>query len=305
MSGNVSVEKTTTYKEPCWWKNALAISSVTLGVIPASAWVHNKTDNYINKLCSRIDCSINPQEEISIFENAQKVLDKTGLKEKGVEILRAGNTGITDWAPNVKSGFKKRIINKAAKGLEESILCGNNAAFHSYTNKIIMPPAGQKGQWSLFHEIGHAMNFNKGIVGKILNALKQYTIPLTVTSLIIAFLATKKADEEKPNNITQKAIDFTKNNAGKIGFAMFLPTILEEGLASAKGLFLAKNRVSTPLLHKIAKGNLIGLLSYIVTAGITSAGIFTAFTIKDSMVKRTLLDKPQKKEPTDFANETV
>ncbi|MBQ2611149.1 hypothetical protein IJF81_02015, partial [bacterium] len=83
------------------------------------------------------------------------------------------------------------------------------------------------------------MNANLSKFGKILQKCRPMAL-LAIPVSQIALWKTKKAPGEEPKNGLDKTTTFIKNNAGKLTFLAFLPTLLEEGLASVKGNKLAK-----------------------------------------------------------------
>ena len=75
---------------------------------------------------------------------------------------------------------------------------------------------------------------------------------LALPIALIALLKTKKAEGEQPTGVVDKATDFIKNNAGKLTFATFIPTLIEEAMASIKGNKMAKELLNPQMAKKIA-----------------------------------------------------
>lgn len=110
------------------------------------------------------------------------------------------------------------------------VASGKNA-FYSDGAKVAVAP---KAKPSLIqHELGHAINAKKPFL-KLLQNSRRYAhyVP---TALILANALAKRLN---PNNSNEDT--FIEKHAGKIGFLAFLPTIVEEGLASFRGIQAAK-----------------------------------------------------------------
>lgn len=136
------------------------------------------------------------------------------------------------------------------------------------------------------------MNANLSKIGKILQknrALAMLSLPIA----LIALLKTKKAPNEEPKNKLDKITTFIKNNAGKLTFATFLPTIAEEGLATIKGNKLAKQLLDPELAKKVAKTNALGLSSYILLATLSAIGIHLGVKVKDAIAKPKIAKEQQ------------
>lgn len=99
----------------------------------------------------------------------------------------------------------------------------------------------------------------------------------------IALFKTKKAPGEKTENQIGKATNFVKNNAGKLTFLAWLPTVVEEGLATFKGNKAAKQLLDSDLAKKVAKTNALGFSTYLLSAVLSSVGIYAAKKVKDKI----------------------
>ena len=141
----------------------------------------------------------------------------------------------------------------------------------------------------VFHEMGHALNANKSIIGKILQKCRPLAI-LVLPVALIALFKTKKAPNEKSTGTFDKVTDFIKNNAGKLTFLTFIPTLAEEALASIKGLNLAKKVLNPELAAKVSKTNKIAYLTYLGLALAASVGTYLAVKVKDAIAKPKLTE---------------
>ena len=109
----------------------------------------------------------------------------------------------------------------------EPVARGENAF---YTDKLKLAVAPKSKPSLILHELGHAINAHKG---KFLKLLQNSRAKVTIIPPLLVFLNqfSQKPDNEKT---------FIEKNAGTIGFLAFLPTVIEEGLASFRGIKAAK-----------------------------------------------------------------
>lgn len=104
---------------------------------------------------------------------------------------------------------------------------GENA-FYADGLKLAVAPKSKPSL--ILHELGHAINAGKGKFMRFLQKSRGYVSAVPTALLMLNGLFKRK--DNKPN--------FVERNAGIIGFASFLPTIIEEGMASFRGLKYAK-----------------------------------------------------------------
>lgn len=245
----------------------------------------SETANRMKKLSQ----TLTPDEFRHVEVAVVDAMKKTGLKDKGVEIIettaenaekvqnimaKEANIGFLKFLPKpLKRLVQKQSIDELSRGV--------NACYVQTANKIVVPKDNNL-ILSHFHEIGHAMNANLSKVGKVLQKSRSASA-LSLPILLIALFKTKKAEGEQPKNKLDKATTFIKNNAGKLTFMTFVPVLLEEGLASLKGNKLAKELLNPELAKKVAKSNALGFASYFVIATITSLGIYLGTKVKDKI----------------------
>lgn len=257
---------------------------------------HHILSPMIMKEMSKTSNSISNDEFIKVNSAMTKALADTGLEAKGVNIIRAtkdnsekisqilekeisGNP-LSKWIPKPIKKFLGTIIGK-------TLQAGENACYIFNSKKIIMPE--KELSLAFFHEAGHALNANCSKIGK---ALQQCRLSMVLAAPIslIALCKTKKAPGEKPKNTTDKVTTFIKNNAGKLAFVACIPVLIEEGLASIKGQKLAKKLLSPELAKKVAKCNLLGFSTYLLTAICCSLGVYLGVKVKDSIASRQLIN---------------
>ena len=203
---------------------------IALGLNRASQWFSNK---------------LAAGKEFTTAENVHKVAG---------EMVRKNNL-------DVHVGYINDI-NKYAYadkynlgGQLEEVARGKNAFF---ADKLKLAVAPEHKPSLILHELGHAINA-KNAFTKILQNTRRYA-PFAPTALLIANgIFSNKNDGKK---------SFIERNAGILGFAAFLPTIAEEGLASFRGIKAAKNVLKNPAGLNILKRNYLLALSTYILAGI-------------------------------------
>jgi len=104
---------------------------------------------------------------------------------------------------------------------------GQNAFYHDGL-KLAVAPAAKPSL--MLHELGHAVNAKNILTRGLQNS--RSIAPYVPTALLLLNRLTPKKEGEKPN--------FVERNAGKLGFLAFLPTIIEEGVASIRGINAAR-----------------------------------------------------------------
>lgn len=158
-----------------------------------------------------------------VFEKSLKV---SGLNSKGVRIVPA---------------------QKLGRGIGNDYKVGANACYVPTTKEIIVNT--DKISIAGFHEVGHALNHLTGKMGKVLQKLRNPGYALAGLMGTIAFFS-----RPKPKDAPKDAGDFIRDNCGKIAFLGWMPTVIEEGMASYKGIKLArKSGLSEPLIKNMKK----------------------------------------------------
>ena len=181
----------------------------------------------------------------------EKAVDLTGLKNKGLKIIH-NNNPTTD----IGRGFNACFVPKT----KEIVLNKNLASI------------------SGFHELGHAMNNMKGGIGKILQKLRGpgYTIAGLMGS--VALLTRNRPKEEEKGDFK----DFIQNNCGKIAFISMLPTVIEETMASYKGVKMARKAgLAEPLIKNLKNFYGKALLSYGGYALLTGFAVYATSKIME------------------------
>ncbi len=178
----------------------------------------------LNKLSQGAGYALMKGKEFTSAENATYIANEMLEKNK----LNVAVEYIKNTAEHVGAVAKRHRI---APETLVSVAKGQNA-FFTDTLKLAVAPANRPS-WML-HELGHACN------------AKNFLLKGLQSSRVIAcFVPTALVllNSMNPNKDNNKR-SFIEKNAGKIGFLAFLPTIIEEGVASIRGINAAKTAQS-------------------------------------------------------------
>jgi len=156
---------------------------------------------------------------------------------QGKEFTTAGNIKQTaekmvkDNGLNVKVDYIDHSnIKKYPSQMREMLtpVARGENAFYADGLKLAVAPESKPSL--ILHELGHAINAGKGKFMRFLQKSRGYVSAVPATLLMLSGLFNRNDDKQ----------NFIERNAGKIGFLAFLPTIVEEGIASLRGLKYAK-----------------------------------------------------------------
>lgn len=163
------------------------------------------------------------------------------------------------------------MTRKYGGGLEE-VAHGKNA-FFSPEKKLAVAP---KSKPSLLpHELGHAINA-KSRFWSAMQKSRRYTSMVPLAVLLLS--------KFKPDNSGEP--NFVERNAGLLGFGAFLPTIIEEGKASLRGIKQAKKTLANEIksgkikLGALKRNYFVAWLTYLL-AGV-GLGVATKYSIVEN-----------------------
>lgn len=143
---------------------------------------------------------------------------------------------------------------------------GENA-FYADSLKLAVAPKNKPSL--ILHELGHAINAGKGKFMKFLQKSRGYVSAVPTALLLANGLFTR--NDDNPN--------FIEKHAGKIGFLAFLPTIIEEGIASLRGLKYAK-KIKGVNLTPLKRNYFFAWMTYVI------AGLGLAVAAKQSLLEQ-------------------
>ena len=202
-----------------------------------------------------------------------------------------------EWANNhlYKDIFVKSVAKSGLtdKGLKIANIWGNsdigrglNACYNSAERVISLNL--DKTSIAGFHELGHAMNHLNSKVGKFLQKLRGPGYALVGLMGTIAVLG-----RNKPKGADRNLFDWVQDNCGKIAFAAMLPTVVEEALASHKGIKLAKQAgLSDALVKNLKKFYGKALMSYGGYALLAGVSTFVASKITEMFTRPRKVEMP-------------
>lgn len=223
-----------------------------------------------------------PPEQISqIQAGALKALKETGLEELGVKVeflpkLEEKFSILDNPIISTKKGVNAAFFPKEVKGLGITLFPKNT---------IIMPE--KDISHALYHEMGHAHNFNKSSVLKFLQKCRPVSMFLpALIALYGAFSRKSKPKDGEELTSAQKTNNFIRDNAGKLSFVATIPMLVEEAAATIKGQKWAKEFLTPDLAKKVLKGNSIAYGSYLLTAASLVFASWTAVKIKDKLIAK-------------------
>ena len=178
---------------------------------------------------------------------------------------------------NISGLDKKGVQIIPAQFLRDKsdVCCGQNAYYMPKTKQIVINT--DKISIAGFHEAGHALNDLKGKWGKLLSKMRW---PGRAVAGFMGYVALFQ--RTKPKEAPKDKMDFIKDNCGKIAFLSMLPTVFEEGMASYKGVKLArKTGLAEPLIKNMKKLYAKALLTYVGHATATGLAVGAASVIMD------------------------
>lgn len=222
----------------------------------------------------------------AVHSAAQKALKAEGLDKYGVSIellpeltkKPSSKAMFSNPILQVKAGMNSLFLGQDFKTIDEY---GEKISYKK--NTIFLPE--KKSCLTVFHEMGHAANFNKSKLTKGLLLANAYGQKLAFLPLLYGIF-TRKSKPDENGNLTkgQKVKNFVRDNAGAITFACFLPTLIEEGIASIRANNYARRLLPTELTKKVNKTNIMAYTTYVVMASAFAIAAKLGVSIKDKMI---------------------
>lgn len=235
--------------------------------------------------------------ELDSFENiksyAEDIIAKTpALKNNNVKFFIATPETLKN-RPELpqNASVLKKMMYEMAKNKNIQYANGLNACFSSRNNIIKI---NDKSLYSaVFHELGHATNFNNGKIMKQIQKMRGISFlaaPIVGLSCLTVGLFHNDSKPQKDREVNSKrpkidrVLSFMKNNAGKLTFLTFFPIIFEEGVASIKGIRMSKPYLN-PSQLKQHKKNLARAFGSYLSFGIMLSSLMTfGIFIKQAIV---------------------
>ncbi len=248
-------------------------STAALGAFAVPSWAGNKEIKKIAGKLPEASSGVLPEDIISVEKSAEKILRATGLKKCGVSI--------DDWSKKIVF-FPNKIV--------KSIIDGKNAAFVMSKEKM----GGLKGNSvlinmkklpaALFHELGHAYNFNKSEFWRGMQKLRMPGMILgVILSLVPALTSSKKSKNGQELSFGDKINNTLRESAPALAFLSFTPAIAEEGMATIRGNSWAKRLLDPELYKRVVKSNKYGLLTYVLAGAGLAISSWCGKVVKDKL----------------------
>lgn len=224
------------------------------------------TKNIINTLIinNLIKTNIISEKEKLNVKNAAKqtIRNNHKLKSNNLKLVYVNQENFKNLEPELQNSNVVRLIKE-----------GQNAAFFAKANKIFMPE--KKLQLSIFHEIGHAINYNCSKLWQKLYGISNLSRHLTYFAFSTQLFKNNKNEEKK-----------SSKKEAFISTSPLLPNLLEEGVASIKGEYEAKKLLNSDLYKKILKNNGLSFLAYFLKYGFTYITFKMFFDLKNLIPKK-------------------
>ena len=297
----------------------------TLGALALGRIVKKNLGNYTARIFGKKlskNVNVNKNDGKTMHQAINTMLNNSGLKKKGVrikfleplnkkskfynksskecyEIIAKSETPYKDIYDlsiinPVKNGENAFFVNKNINlpTIKMSELTENtldkelsNTRIYVKENSVLVPKNAL--HFTGFHELGHALNHNMSKFGKFLQKCRPVSIYAPIILGIYAACSknSKPLNENENLNGRQKTKNFVRNNAGKLAFAMTLPMLLEEGMATIKGQKYAKKLLSPNLFKQVSKCNALAYCTYLSSAIFAALGVRVAAYIKDKSIE--------------------
>ena len=241
----------------------------------------------VNNFALKVGNSLSPDKVEILHNAAENAIKNTGLSNKGVKINYLVKT--------LKDIFLPKTV--AAMNPIQQIKNGKNAGCclkdikNPITGEIIYKKSTilmpQKAiPHAAFHEIGHSLNLHFSKLGVFLQKFRN--LGFTAASLIALFGAFTSNSRKNSDKLTplQKTKNFVRDNAGKLAFAVTIPTLVEEAMATVKGQKLANTLLSQDLAKHVSKCNKLAYLTYISTSLMLGLSAYFAVKIKNHLTAK-------------------
>ena len=186
-----------------------------------------------------------------------KALEISGLKKKGVDIIPA----------------QHEIGRMSAEAM------GTNACYIPSIKQVKINT--DKISIAGFHELGHAMNHLKSKLPCLLQKMRGPGYAIAGLMEYFALFS-----RTKPKGQKRDVTDVIEDNCGKIAFAALLPTVVEEAIASHKGIKLARKAgLAEPLIKNMKKLYGKALLTYGARAVLGGLAVWASRKIMDKYTR--------------------
>lgn len=233
------------------------------GKLLASAGLLQVLSSGLNKASEWLGNKLITGKEFTSAENVQKVVhDMCKNNKLDIEV------GLID-RKNLNSAIN-RYGHEFANDL--AIVADGKNAFYHDGKKFAVAPKSKPAL--LPHELGHAVNAKSGFL-RALQKSRKYSVFAPAAAVLLSRSIPSSPDGKK---------NFIERNAGVLGFCAFLPTIIEEGIASLRGIKQSARTLGKSVSLSALKRNYLLAWGTYVLAGI-GLGIGTKYAIVEDKLK--------------------
>ena len=230
----------------------------------------------------------NEPDKETIFSCADKFIEKKGLDKKGLKILNWDKDSIFKRFYKFENGESVNIkklpveLFLIGKGWNAGFVQKDISGTNIKKNTILINK--RELQVPIFHEIGHAINFNNSRLWRKVQKLRP--LGMILPAFLMTFGAFTKNTTGKENCIADKFKNKIRNNAGFFSLMAMVPIVAEEFKATSRANKWVSKALSPELAQKVIKGNKIAGISYVIVAIATGLASYTAVRVKDRLVAK-------------------
>lgn len=237
--------------------------SVDLGKTALTAGLLQLIASSLNKISGWFGAKLMNGKEFTTADNVQKVVhDMCKNNKLDIEVGLVDRQNL----PAFVNRYGQEFANELAV-----VADGKNAFYHDGKKFAVAP----KSKPALLpHELGHAINAKNGFL-KALQKSRRYAVFAPAVA-VLASRAIPPSKDGKPN--------FVERNAGLIGFGAFLPTIIEEGIASLRGIKQSAKTLGKSVKLGALKRNYAFAWATYLLAGI-GLGVGTKYAIVEDKLR--------------------
>lgn len=227
------------------------------------------------KISNYFSAKLMAGKEYTSAENVEKVVDYMKKKNNlnvDVHFINEGNKNNISRAYGL--GNSLDVVAKGENAFYvDNLNLSQEAKNAGLKSKIAVAPSSKPSL--IQHELGHGINATKKFT-KLLQKSRRYSVYAPVALLLASKIMPQKENGQQ---------NFIQRNAGILGFAAFLPTIIEEGLASFKGIKSAKEMLKKGLLKGPVKLNILKRNYAFALATYILAGIGLGVASKQTIIE--------------------
>lgn len=234
-----------------------------LGKTAITAGILQLLSSSLDKISGWLGNKLVNGKEFTSEENVKKVVhDMCKNNKLDVEVGLVSRENLPQ--------FVNRYGQEFANDL--SVVADGKNAFYHDGKKFAVAPKSKPAL--LPHELGHAVNAKKTF-WKALQKSRRYA-PFAPAAALIASRCLPTSKDGKKN--------FVERNAGILGFCAYLPTIIEEGMASLRGIKQAAKTLGKTANLGVLKRNYAFAWATYLLAGI-GLGIATKYAIVEDKLR--------------------